>query len=90
VKKIYIIVVLECLLILVWWYSETKMQQRAVMFGGSSHFYDLLSSMPLRPSSRCHFFLLVTFSRPGFLDLPQRHPVSVWSPYLSRPSSSIV
>jgi hypothetical protein len=44
VKKIYIIVVLECLLILVWWYSETKMQQRAVMFGGSSHLYDLLSS----------------------------------------------
>jgi hypothetical protein len=40
---IYIVVVIECLLILVWWYSETKMQQRAVMFSGGSHFYDLLS-----------------------------------------------
>jgi hypothetical protein len=44
VKKRYLIIALEFVLIAVWWYSESKMDQRDVMFDGSRRqFYDLLS-----------------------------------------------
>jgi hypothetical protein len=44
VKKRYIVIVLEFVLIAAWQYAETKLDQRAVMFDASRRqLYDLLS-----------------------------------------------
>jgi hypothetical protein len=44
VKRRYVIIAVEFVLIAIWWYSDSKMQQRAVMFDATRlQLYDLLS-----------------------------------------------